>query len=135
MVEVVTTSTPAGQPPDLRWDPLDESLKADPHPIWKRMRDEAPLYYDEHHDFWALSRFADVERAHRDPRLFSSAHTTVLELMGPEAFSQGLMIFLDPPEHTRLRRLVSRAFTPRRVAELEDRIRAICAELLDALEG
>jgi cytochrome P450 len=135
MVDVVTTSTPAGQPPDLRWDPLDESLKADPHPIWKRMRDEAPVYYDEHHDFWALSRFADVERAHRDPRLFSSAHTTVLELMGPEASSQGLMIFLDPPEHTRLRRLVSRAFTPRRVAELEDRIRAICAELLDALEG
>ena len=129
------TSAPAGQPADLRWDPLDDSLKADPHPIWRRMRDEAPLYYDERLDFWALSRFADVERAHRDPKLFSSAHGTVLELMTAERLREGLMIFLDPPEHTRLRRLVSRAFTPRRVAELEDQIRAVCAGLLDAQAG
>ncbi|HUA95665.1 MAG TPA: cytochrome P450 [Acidimicrobiales bacterium] len=121
------------QPSDLRWDPLDATLKDDPHPVWKRLRDEAPVYFNEELGFWALSRYADVERAHRDPTLFSSAHRTVLELMSPEASRQGLMIFLDPPEHTGLRRLVSRAFTPRRVAQLEDEIRAVCVGLLDPL--
>ena len=125
------TSVPA-QPDDLHWDPFDESLKDDPHPVWKRLRDEAPAYYNDEYDFWALSRFEDVERAHRDPQGFSSAHTTVLESMTEEAQRQGMMIFLDPPEHTVLRRLVSKGFTPRRVAELEQEIRVLCAGLLDA---
>ena len=98
---------------DLYWDPFDKSLRVDPHPVWRRLRDEAPLYYNERHDFWALSRFADVDAAHRDPKTFSSAHGTVLELMTTDLIgSEGMMIFLDPPEHTRLRRLVSKAFTP-----------------------
>ncbi|HWD53314.1 MAG TPA: cytochrome P450 [Acidimicrobiales bacterium] len=117
------------------WDPLDESLKADPHPIWRRMREEAPVYYNDKYDFWALSRFEDVERAHRDPKVYSSAHGTVLEIMTDDAQHQGMMIFLDPPEHTVLRRLVSKAFTPRRVAELEAEIRALCVGLLDAQRG
>jgi cytochrome P450 len=120
------------QPDDLHWDPFDESLKDDPHPVWKRLRDEAPAYHNDEYDFWALSRFEDVERAHRDPQGYSSAHTTVLESMTEEAHREGMMIFLDPPEHTALRRLVSKAFTPRRVAELEDQIRDLCAGLLDA---
>ncbi len=124
-----------GQPDDLRWDPFDESLKADPHAVWRRMRDEAPVYYNEQYGFWALSRFEDVERAHREPKLYSSAHTTVLESMTEEAQREGMMIFLDPPEHTVLRRLVSKAFTPRRVAELENEIRGICTGLLDAQQG
>ena len=101
-----------GQPDNLHWDPFDESLKDDPHPVWKRLRDEAPAYYNDEYDFWALSRFEDVERAHRDPQGYSSAHTTVLESMTDEAQREGMMIFLDPPEHTALRRLVSKAFTP-----------------------
>src|SRR5580658_1120077 len=121
-----------GQPDDLQWDPFDESLKDDPHPVWKRLRDDAPAYHNEEYDFWALSRFEDVERAHRDPQGYSSAHTTVLESMTEEAHREGMMIFLDPPEHTALRRLVSKAFTPRRVAELENEIRVLCAGLLDA---
>jgi cytochrome P450 len=124
-----------GQPDDLRWDPFDESLKDDPHPVWKRLRDEAPLYYNDEYDFWALSRFEDVDRAHRDPQRFSSAHSTVLESMTEEARTEGMMIFLDPPEHTALRRLVSKAFTPRRVAELEHEIRSLCTDLLDAQKG
>ena len=124
-----------GQPDDLRWDPFDESLKDDPHPVWKRLRDEAPAYYNDQYDFWALSRFEDVERAHRDPQRYSSAHSTVLEAMTEDAQSEGMMIFLDPPEHTGLRRLVSKAFTPRRVAELEDEIRTLCAGLLDTQQG
>ena len=124
-----------GQPDDLCWDPFDESLKDDPHPVWRRLRDEAPVYYNDQYDFWALSRFEDIDRAHRDPQRYSSAHTTVLESMTEEAQTEGMMIFLDPPEHTALRRLVSKAFTPRRVAELEDEIRILCAGLLDAQQG
>ena len=123
------------QPTDLRWDPFDESLKTDPHPLWRRLRDEAPVYYNSQYDFWALSRFEDIERAHREPRRFSSAHFTVLERMTQEAQHEGPMIFLDPPEHTMLRGLVSKAFTPRRIAELEAEIRRLCASLLDAQEG
>jgi len=124
-----------GQPDDLRWDPFDESLKDDPHPVWKRLRDEAPAYYNEQYGFWALSRFEDIERAHRDQQRYSSAHSTVLEAMTEEAHTEGMMIFLDPPEHTALRRLVSKAFTPRRVAELEHEIRTLCVGLLDAQQG
>jgi cytochrome P450 len=118
---------------ELYWDPLDNEFDDDPHPIWHRLRDESPLYRNDKYDFWALSRFADVEAAHRDPATFSSAHGTVLEMMGGDMAATGLIIFMDPPDHTILRSLVSRAFTPRRMAALDDDIRIICAELLDGL--
>jgi cytochrome P450 len=120
-----------GAVPDLYWDPYDTAIDTDPYEIWRRMRDEAPLYRNEKHDFWALSRFDDVEAAHRDPKTFSSAHGTVLELMQDEPFDTGQMIFMDPPDHTRLRALVSRAFTPRRIGQLEGRIRELCGDFLD----
>jgi cytochrome P450 len=119
---------------DLYWDPLDTEIDADPHPIWRRMRDEAPVYRNERYDFWALSRFHDVEAAHRDPVTYSSAHGTVLEMMTPALMTDAI-INMDPPQHTELRALVSRAFTPRRIRALEERIRAVCAELLDPHVG
>ncbi len=118
---------------ELYWDPFDIEIDTDPHPVWKRMRDEAPVYYNERFDFYALSRHADVEAVHRDTKGFSSAHGTVLELMGPNPIGSRQMIFLDPPEHGQLRALVSRAFTPRRVNDLEPEVRRICGELLDSL--
>jgi cytochrome P450 len=122
--------------PELYWDPFDTDIDTDPYEIWRRLRDEAPVYRNDRYDFYALSRFADVEAAHRDPATFSSAHGTVLELMGPEPIINAeMMIFTDPPLHTRLRSLASRAFTPRRVTQLEERIREICAELLDRQVG
>jgi cytochrome P450 len=117
------------------WDPFDIEIDTDPHPMWRRMRDEAPVYRNDAYDFYALSRYHDVESAHRDPATFSSARGTVLELMGPDLSGTGQMIFLDPPEHTQLRHLVSRAFTPRRTASLEDRVRGFCADMLDAQRG
>jgi cytochrome P450 len=120
---------------DLYWDPFDTELDSSPYETWRRMRDEAPVYRNEQYDFWAYSRFDDVEAAHKDPGTFSSAYGTVLESMGPSMGSTGMMIFMDPPEHSRLRHLVSRAFTPRRIAALEPKIRAICVELLDAHHG
>jgi cytochrome P450 len=119
----------------LAWDPLNETYKADPHAIWKRLRDEAPLYYNEQHDFYAVSRFADVDAFSRDPKTFCSSHGTVMEMLGPEPTEMEIMIFMDPPEHTRYRRLVSKAFTPRRMALLEEEIRSLCAGLLDGLGG
>jgi cytochrome P450 len=129
----VTSTFPSTEP--LRWDPLDERYKADPHSVWRRLRNEAPVYYNDTHDFYALSRFKDVDAAHRDPKTFSSAHGTVLELMTPEVMESSFMIFMDPPEHTGLRRLISKAFTPRRIAVLEEEIRELCAALLDPHVG
>jgi cytochrome P450 len=120
---------------DLYWDPFDTEIDSEPHETWRRMRDEAPVYRNDRYDFWAYSRFADVEAAHRDSVTYSSAHGTVLESMDGSMSATGMMIFMDPPDHTALRRLVSRAFTPRRISALEDRIRDICSELLDAQQG
>jgi cytochrome P450 len=121
----------------LVYDPYDYAIDADPHPVWKRLRDEAPVYYNAQHDFFALSRFDDVLQAHLDPATFSSAHTTVLEMMGPEPseFMRELMIFMDPPLHTRYRKLVSRAFTPRHMSALEPRIRSLAGRFLDEFSG
>ncbi len=116
--------------PELYWDPFDTAIDADPYDVWRRLRDEQPVYRNDRHGFYALSRFADVEAAHRDPTTYSSAHGTVLEIMTERPMPSAMMIFLDPPDHTRLRSLVNRAFTPRRVAHLEDRIRALCADFL-----
>jgi cytochrome P450 len=116
----------------LAWDPFDEALDTWPYDVWRRLRDEAPVYRNDQHDFWALSRYHDVEWAHRQPHVFSSNHGTLLELMSPTPMKTGMMIFQDPPEHTHLRSLVNRAFTPRRIAELEERIRAYCRDLLEA---
>ena len=118
---------------DLYWDPYDAEIDDDPYPIWRRMRTELPLYRNDRFDFWALSRYEDVEMASKDTSTFSSTHGTVLELMGPGMVGSNQMIFMDPPEHTMYRSLVSRAFTPRRMALLDDYVRDVCAELLDAV--
>lgn len=120
---------------DIYWDPYDSEIDDNPHPIWKRMRTEAPVYRNDRFDFWALSRFEDIEKASKDTATFSSTHGTVLEMMGPGMIGSNQMIFMDPPEHTMYRSLVSRAFTPRRMALLDDYVRDVCAELLDGLAG
>jgi len=120
---------------DLYWDPFDPTLRDDPYPLWRRLRDEAPLWWNSRFDFWVLSRFDDIEVAHKDTETYSSAHGTTIEMMTPEPMDTGLIIAIDPPRHTALRSLVSRAFTTRRVAGLEEHIRAVCGELLDAQVG
>ena len=120
----------------IYWDPYDTEIDANPHPVWRRMRDDAQVYFNEQYDFYALTRYHDVEAAHRDPATFSSAHGTVLEIMQRGThLDMSSVIFMDPPAHTQLRALVSRAFTPRRVAQLEVRVREICAELFAEVEG
>jgi cytochrome P450 len=120
---------------DLYWDPFDAVIDIDPHPLWRRIRDEQPVYRNDKFGFVALSRHADVDAGLMDTTTYSSAHGTVLELMTPEPMKTGHIIFMDPPAQTTLRVLVSRAFTPRRIAALEEHIRALCAELLDPRIG
>jgi cytochrome P450 len=121
-------------PGPLEYDPFSYELDADPYPVYKRMRDEAPVYYNERLDFYALTRFEDCHRAFVDWQAFSSARGTVLELMDTP-IGGPLIIFMDPPRQTRLRNLVSKVFTPRRVAGLEDEIRSIARGYLDPLVG
>ena len=120
----MTTTTDRTAP---YYDPYDYDVDANAHAVWKRLRNEAPLYWNDKYGFFALSRFDDVLPAMLDIDTFSSAHMTVLEMMTPEKNSGGMMIFMDPPEHTHLRKLVSRAFTPRAINGLRDRVRRMCA--------
>jgi len=118
----------------IYYDPYDYAIDADPHPTWKRMREEQPVYWNDKYGFWALSRFEDVWGAYLDTSTFSSTHGVQLETLD-QAVEHPPLIFMDPPEHDNLRKLVSRAFTPRRVAELEASIGALAAEYLDPFVG
>jgi len=121
---------------DLYYDPYDFEIDKNPYPIWKRMRDEQPLYFNERHGFYALSRFDDVERCSIDWKTYSSAHSTVLELMkSGMQMPPGVFIFEDPPAHDLHRSLLTRLFTPRKIKELEPKVRAFCARALDPLVG
>jgi len=124
------------QSTDLYWDPYDAELNMAPYPLFRLLRDEAPLYYNERHDFYALSRADDVERAFRDPRRLISGRSDILDFIksGLE-LPPGFFIFEDPPEHTVHRRVVSRVFSPKNMAALEPQVRAFCARILDPLAG
>jgi cytochrome P450 len=118
------------------FDPYDVAINADPYPVYARLREEAPAYYNERYDFWALSRHDDVQAALVNWQTFSSTRSDILDIIkaGVE-LPPGVILFEDPPVHTMHRGLMSRVFTPRRVAELEERIRAFCVRCLDPLVG
>ena len=127
-------SSPAST--EVYYDPFDFDIDDDPYPSWKRLRDEAPLYYNERYDFYALSRFHDVEAGLKNWQTFSSAKGTLLELIKADIeLPPGTFIFEDPPAHDLHRGLMSRVFTPRRMAAIEPDIRAFCARSLDPLIG
>jgi cytochrome P450 len=124
------------QATDVYYDPYDVEINADPYPVFRRLRDDARLYYNEAHDFYAVSRAEDVERGLSDREHFSNARSDVLEFIkaGVE-FPPGIFIFEDPPLHTVHRGLVSRVFTPRKMAALEPQVREYCVRCLDSLVG
>jgi cytochrome P450 len=118
------------------YDPYDFDIDTDPYPVFRRLRDEAPLYYNEKHDFFALSRFHDVEPALVDWRTYSSARGTLLELIKADVdMPTGSIIFEDPPPHDNHRGILSRVFTPRKMAAIEPEVREFCARSLDPLVG
>ncbi len=121
---------------DVYYDPYDFEIDADPYPVWRRMRDEAPLYYNEKYDFFALSRYEDVDRSLLDWETYRSGRGSILELIRADFdIPSGVMLFEDPPVHHIHRSLMSRVFTPRRVTELEPKVREFCTRTLDPLVG
>ncbi len=120
----------------LSWDPYDASFGDNPWPVFNRIRAEAPLYYNDTHDFYALSRYADVERALTDWETFSSSRGVILELIKANIeMPPGTLIMEDPPIHNIHRQLLARVFSPKRVADLEPRVREYCRRCLDPLVG
>jgi len=116
------------------YDPYDFDIDADPYPVWKRLRDEAPLYYNEKYEFYALSRYADVEPGLVDWQTYSSAKGSVLEFIKADVkMPPGIFIFEDPPEHNLYRGLLTGIFTQRRLAAIEPQVRAFAARTVEAL--
>ncbi|MBV9090950.1 MAG: cytochrome P450 [Mycobacteriaceae bacterium] len=121
---------------DVYYDPYDVGLNADPYPMFRRLREQAPLYYNDQHDFYALSRFDDVCAAIVDHGTFSSARGAVLEIIkSGMPIPPGTLIFEDPPIHNIHRNLLSRIFTPRKISALEPQIREFTVRCLDPLVG
>ena len=115
----------------VEFNPFSWETHENPYPVYRALRDEAPVYRNEELGFWALSRHDDVLMALRDPERFSSANGVALEAMGPEAHRVMSFLAMDPPRHDRMRALVSRGFTPRRVRDLEPRIRELANRYID----
>jgi len=116
------------------FDPYDVDINADPYPAYARLREDAPIYHNERYDFWALSRHDDVQKALINWPTFSNTRSDILDIIkaGVE-LPPGVILFEDPPLHTLHRGLMSRVFTPRRMAALEDQVRAFCVSCLDPL--
>lgn len=115
-------------------DPYDYDFHEDPYPYYKRLRDEAPLYRNEEQKFWALSRHSDVVQGFRNSTTLSNKHGVSLDPISRNEHAHRVMSFLalDDPGHLRLRTLVSKGFTPRRIRELEGRVVEIAQQHLDA---
>jgi len=121
---------------ELEYNPYAFALHDDPYEIYRRLREEAPTYWNQELSFWVLSRFEDVQNAFRDFETFSSTGGVALEsrrrgTTERAGFQQ--LIEMDPPDHTSFRKLVNRIFTGRRVAQMEEEIRNIFTHYLDQI--
>ncbi len=126
----VTTESP------VYFDPFDQDIKANPYPVYRRLRDEQPLYYNEEHDFYLVSRFADVMRFFVDKKAFISSKGMVIDMIKQGVVSPpGLFVNEDPPQHTRHRAAVSILFTPGHIASLESKVRELCVRTFSAIAG
>jgi cytochrome P450 len=124
----------------LGYDPLSAEQHENPYPVFARAHAEAPVFFSERFNLWVVTRYSDIWTVLKDPAHFSSAQSTAVSAAPPREVQQVLregypevatLVTSDPPAHTRFRSLVNKAFTPRRIAEKEGRIRAIAHELID----
>jgi len=115
----------------IDFNPYSYETHEDPYPTYRALREHAPLYRNDTLGFWALSRYDDVLAGFKDTATFSNAQGVALERMGGDASAAASFLAMDPPRHDQMRALVSRGFTPRRVADLEPRIREITAHYID----
>jgi cytochrome P450 len=118
------------------FDPFDPEIKKSPHATYKRLRDEAPLFYNEQHDFYLVSRYEDVQRLLNDRKSYISAKGMTIQLIKTGAPTPpGLFVNEDPPLHTRHRSAVALLFNPGHIAQMETKIRDLCAKTFDELVG
>jgi cytochrome P450 len=130
----VTTSLSSTTDGEAEFDPYSSTFFQDPSEVYRRLRNEKPVYFSEKYGFWALSRWEDVAAAHKDVAVFSSSYGTDLHLLSdPEKYEFNMIIFMDPPEHDRMRSLVSRVFTPRAINQLEPMVRRVITEFADEI--
>jgi cytochrome P450 len=121
---------------EIDYDPYDHALNMNPYPMLRRLREEAPLYFNEEYGFYLLSRYDDVSEALVDHDTFSSGRGAILEwIKGGFEVPSGIVAFEDPPLHDIHRGLLARLFTPWKMNALEDRIREFCARTLDPHVG
>lgn len=113
---------------NVHFDPFDHDTHDNPYPIYRALRDDAPAYYNEKFGFWVLSRYDDCFAALRDFKTYCNRFGQTLEPTAPGLLP--ILLLLDPPDHTRLRKVVSRVLTPERVAHLEGPVRDLAVELL-----
>lgn len=120
----------------VNWDPYNPAYFADPYPVLKRLREDAPLYYNEQYDFYAVSRYEDCIEVLGNRNDYISKHGGVIEVMkaGIEVPS-GMFIYEDAPKHTAHRRFFTKVFTPKHVAALDSQVRDFCVKALDPLVG
>ncbi|MCA2244780.1 cytochrome P450 [Mycobacterium sp. WUMAC-067] len=121
---------------NVYYDPYDFAIDDDPYPVWKQLREHAPLYHNDKYGFYALSRYNDVAEGLYNWQTFRSGRGTVLDVIasGME-IPPGLVLFEDPPLHDIHRRILSRVFTPRRMADVEPIARQFTIAALDPLVG
>ena len=121
---------------ELYYDPYDFDIDDNPYPVWKRMREEAPLYYNDKYNFYALSRYEDVERELHNWETYRSGRGTTADILFNNIeVPPGILLFEDPPLHDLHRKLLSRVFTPRRMLAVESLVREFCVKELDPLVG
>lgn len=121
---------------EVYYDPYDFTIDDDPYPTWKRLRDEAPLYFNEKYNFYALSRYEDVARELHNWDTYRSGRGTTMDIiLSGIQLPPGIILFEDPPIHDLHRRLLSRVFTPRRMEAIEPLTRQYCVRALDPLVG
>jgi cytochrome P450 len=121
----------------LEFDPFSDEYFNGPYDLYKRFRDEAPVYFNEKYGFWALFRYHDILPAHKDWQTFSSAHGVDLSTLNTDEALIKMyrsLIMMDPPDHDRFRALVSRVFTPRAVAALEPMVREVIVAFLEPFD-
>ncbi len=124
----------------MEFDPYSETFFEDPWEVYRWLRDEQPVYHHERLGFWAVSRYDDCLEVHRDAATYTSTRGVTLDQLRSAAFGEVVgdaasIIMMDPPEHERMRKLVSRAFTPRRIAAWEPVVARVVGGYLDELVG
>ena len=116
------------------FDPFSDDFFNNPYATYRRMRDEAPVYYNEKYDFYALTRHADVAAAMKDVETFSSSRGIDLEMVQSDNPPPPLIIMMDPPDHRRMRSLVNKVFTPRAIERQREMVVAQINRFLDAAD-